>query len=130
MGKLSYASRAVQPGRTFLCQLFELIKGTCKGFHHIRLNAAARSNVSWWFTFAQSWNGVSLIREFGEEQADHYVATDASGQFGCGGLWQYRWFQVQCASEYHITKNSSQRDSIILQDLLPVVIAGALWGPQ
>ena len=95
VGKLSHASRVVQPGKTFLRQLFELLKGTHKGFHHIRLNVAARSDIYWWSTFVQSWNGISLLREFDKEKVDHYITTDASGQVGCGGLWQNKWFQVQ-----------------------------------
>ena len=61
VGKLSYASRVIQPGRTFLRQLFEVVKGTRRSFHYIRLNAAAHSDIIWWATFAEAWNGVSLI---------------------------------------------------------------------
>ena len=57
VAKLSHTSRVVQPGKTFLGQLFELVKGTHKGFHHICLNVAARSNIYWWSTFVWSWNG-------------------------------------------------------------------------
>ena len=61
VGKLSHASRVVQPGKTFLLQLFELLKGTHKGFHRIHLNVTARSNIYWWSTFVQPWNGISLL---------------------------------------------------------------------
>ena len=130
VGKLSHASRVVQPGKTFLRQLFELLKGTHKGFHHIRLNVSARSDIYWWSTFVQSWNGVSLLREFGKEEVDHYVTTDASGQVGCGGLWHNKWFQIRWTPEYRITKNLPLQDSIMLRELLPVVIAAAVWGPE
>ena len=104
VGKLPHASRVVQPGKTFLRQLFELLKGTHKGFHHIRLNVSARSDIYWWSTFVQSWNSVSLLREVGKEEVDHYVTTDASGQVGCGGLWHNRWFQICWMPEYRIFK--------------------------
>ena len=131
VGKLSHAARVVQPGKTFLRQLFELMKGTRKGFHHIRLNTAAWLDIIWWSTFVQAWNGVSLVREYGMEQVDHRVVTDASGRFGCGGLWKNKWFQVEWLPEYRITKSSvPHRDSIMLRELLPVVIAGAVWGAQ
>ena len=45
VGKLSHASKVVQPGKTFLRQLFELLKGMQKGFHHIRLNVVARLDI-------------------------------------------------------------------------------------
>ena len=79
VGKLSHARRVIQPGRTFLRQLFEVVKGTQRSFHHIRINAAACSDIIWWATFAEAWNGVSLIREHGKEHADHHAATDTSG---------------------------------------------------
>ena len=85
MGAL--ASKVVQPGKTFLRQLFELLKGTQKGFHHIRLTVAARSDICWWTSFVQSCNGISLLRHFDKELIDHHIATDASGQFGYGGFW-------------------------------------------
>ena len=79
---------------------------------------------------SQAWNGVSLIREFGKEGVDHDVVTDASGRFGCGGLWRNRWFQVQWNPEYRITKDPLPQDSIMLRELLPVVIAAAIWGQE
>ena len=56
---------------------------------------------------------------------DHHAATDASGQFGCGGLWKNRWFQVEWSAEYRLTKDRPHHNSIMLRELLPVVIAGA-----
>ena len=73
---------------------------------------------------------MSLIREFGKEGVDHDVVTDASGRFGCGGLWRNRWFQVQWNPEYRITKDPLPQDSIMLRELLPVVIAAAIWGQE
>ena len=130
VGKLSHASKVIQPGKTFLRQLFEVVGGARKSFHHIRLNAATRSDIAWWATFAQAWNGISLIKEYGIEHVDHCVATDASGRFGCGGLWQNKWFQIEWKPEYRIEKGCQLQDSIMLRELLPVVIAGAVWGPQ
>ena len=71
VGKLSHASKVIQPGKTFLRQLFEVVGGARKSFHHIRLNAATRSDIAWWATFAQAWNGISLIKEYGVEHVDH-----------------------------------------------------------
>ena len=129
VGKLAHASRAVRPGKTFLRSLIELVKGIRKDFHHIRMNAAARSDIYWWSVFAQTWIGVSLIRELGKEDVDYEVMTDASGRFGCGGPWGNRWFQVQWSPGYRITKlkNPFSQDSILLRELLPVVIAAAIW---
>ena len=70
------------------------------------------------------------MREFGVERVDHYVAMDTSGQVGCGGLWKSRWFQVRWTLEYRLTRNLSHQDSIMMHELLPVVIAAVVWGPE
>ena len=56
--------------------------------------------------------------------------TDASGQFGCGRLWQNKWFQIEWKPEYRIEKRCQLQNSIMLRKLLPVIITGAIWGPQ
>ena len=89
MGAL--ASKVVQPGKTFLRQLFELLKETQKGFHHIRLTVEARSDICWWTSFVKSCNRISLLRHFDKELIDHHIASDASGQFGYGGLWHSKF---------------------------------------
>ena len=124
VGKLAHASRVVPPGKTFLQGFFELVKGIRRDFHHIWMNAAARSDIYWWSVLAQIWNGVSLIRELGKEEVDYEVLTDASGRFGCGN----GWFQVQWSPGYRITnlKNTLPQGSIMLRELLPVVIATAI----
>lgn len=97
---------------------------THKGFHYIWLNVKARSDIYWCFTFIQLWNGISLLRELGKEEIDHYVTTDASSQVGCGSPWHNRWFQIWWPLGYCITKNLPLKDSI----MLPVVISAAVWG--
>lgn len=61
VGKLAHACKVVWPGKTFLRQMFELLAGTRKSHHFIRLNAAFQSDVRWWETFMGSWNGISLL---------------------------------------------------------------------
>ena len=60
------------------------------------------------------------------EKVDHFVTTGASGQVGCGGFWQNKWFQIRWTTEYCITKNLPLQGSIMLRELLPVVITAAL----
>ena len=44
----------------------------------IRLNAGIRSDILWWATFMDTWNGA-------QQHSLHNMWTDASGSFGCGG---------------------------------------------
>ncbi len=121
-GSLQHACQVVPPGRTFLRRIFELMAVARNKYRPIRLNKSFRSDLQWWATFLETWNGVSLLRECGLRPADHHVYTDASGRFGCGALWQDLWFQYHWSAGY-------QDESITLKELLPVVLACAIWGP-
>ena len=50
-------------------------------------------------------------------------STDASGSWGCGAIWQTRWIQCPWLKEW-------ESKSIALKELLPIVIACAVWGPS
>ena len=38
--------------------------------HFIRLNQAARSDIQWWYEFAESWNGISMIMQAKKDNPD------------------------------------------------------------
>lgn len=130
IGKLSHACKVVRPGKTFMRRLFELLTGTRRAHHHVRLNAATRSDLCWWATFMEGWNGASMVQEFGLRQASHECWTDASGRFGCGALWGMQWLQMEWPTSYVERCRSLREASITLKELLPVVLACAVWGKQ
>ena len=127
-GKLVWACKVVSPGKTFVRRMFELLAVVKKSHHHVRLNAAFRSDLLWWDTFLQDWNGVSLLRQ-DAGGADHIIWTDASGSFGCGALWPPHWIQFQWPQAYDVGCLALKEESITLKELLPVVLACAVWGP-
>ena len=132
VGQLGHASRVVAPGKTFMRRLFELLAGVRQAHHHIRLNAAFRSDLLWWATFLDSWNGVAMMQSYSRNQPAHQVWTDASGHFGCGavcptsGAWlQLPWPQSPPRGALRL-----QEESILLQELIPIILACAIWGPR
>ena len=60
-GLLQHAAIVVHPGRTFLRRLYDLLARVKASDHHVYLNAEARSDIAWWSTFVEPWNGVSLM---------------------------------------------------------------------
>ncbi len=51
--------------------------------------------------------------------------SDASGSWGCGAAWETSWFQLDWESWKGV------KDwSIMPKEMLPIVIAAAVWGPQ
>ena len=53
--------------------------------------------------------------------ADPEFASDASGAWGCGAWWRHRWFQLKW------DKRAAQLP-IVIKEMLPNVIAAAMWG--
>lgn len=51
------------------------------------------------------------------------VWSDASGGWGCGALWEERWFQLEWT-----TYPSFANASIAVKELLPIIVATAIWG--
>ena len=118
-GHLSHAATVIRQGRTFLRQLFPLLSLDRAPHHYIRLNAGVRADLAWWNSFLQEWNGQSF---FPPPHHSVEVVSDASGSFGCGAFSvSLGWFQIQWPQSWgsaHITA----------KELLPVVMAAALWG--
>ena len=120
VGKLQHASKVVHPGRTFLRRMFDLLKGIPRKQQFVRLNVSFRSDLMWWHSFLESWNGVSMMRSQGAEP-DHHLISDASGRFGCGAFWDCQWLQYQWP-------DGLESWSIAVKELVPIVMACALWG--
>ena len=53
MGLLQHATKVVQPGRPFLHRLYILQNVGSHQAHHIRLNAAAQADITWWYLFIE-----------------------------------------------------------------------------
>lgn len=120
VGKLQHACKVVRPGRSFLRRMFELLKGTTKKQHFIRLNRSFRSDLAWWQLFLESWNGVAMMGPHDWHPQVH-LFSDASGSFGCGAWWDQSWLQVAWS-------DSTQGWSTAQKELLPIVLAAMLWG--
>ena len=121
-GKLQHACILVKPGRSFLRRLFELQAATKKSHHHIPLRGPVRSDLAWWDTFLDSWNGVAIIPPSMAVAPPYHVYTDAAGGFGCEAIWGRHWFQYRWPSAF-------QGRAIATQELLPIVMACMIWGP-
>ena len=119
VGHLSHAAIVVQHGRIFLRPLFALLSSTARPHFLIRLNRSVRADFQWWDCCLQGWNGSFF---FPPSNPSDHVYSDASGLFGCGAFdTRIGWFQFQWRNEW------TDR-SIATKELIPVVVAAALWG--
>ena len=123
VGSLSHACKAVRSGRAFLRRLIDLSTTAKHLDHFVRLNADARSDIEWWFKFAGSWNGITMMQAIIRSAPSTTLTSDASGNWGCGAFAGRSWFNLRWADqllEHNITR----------KELVPIVVAAAIWGEK
>ena len=125
IGKLSFVSQVVRPGRTFMRRLIDLSKRARYLHHRLRLNRAAYEDIRWWKNCLSTWNGKSLFyEEYWSSSIDLHLWTDAS-DIGFGALFGDKWISVPFSGELEYCKGFT----IAWRELYSIVSASATWGP-
>ena len=122
IGKLVHATKVVTAGRTFLRRMIDTAMSVKCLNHHIKLTSEFHSDLAWWECFLPHWNCRSFM-SMHKTQWDPQVvfSSDASGTWGCGAIWSTQWIQCEWQSSW-------TGKSIALKELLPIVLACAIWG--
>lgn len=124
IGQLQHACKVVRAGRTFLRRMINLSAVASELHHRIRLNKEFRSDLLWWDMFMEDWNGQSMFESVARSSPAGTVTSDASGSWGCGAFSSSgEWFQLQWPASWEAVH-------ITVKELLPVVIACAVWGER
>lgn len=121
-GHLQHAASVVRAGRSFIRRLYDLQSTVSKQHHHIRLSAGIKSDLAWWRTYIEQWNGVTFLSACAPRSPSTTFESDASGSWGAGAVWQHHWFQLQWKNE------REQQHNIATLELVPIVAAAAVWG--
>ena len=127
IGHLNHACKVVRSGRAFLRRMIDLLHSVHRlpqSKIPIHLNAGFQSDLAWWqeFMFIVQWKRVSFLPNPPDLPVVH-LASDASGTWGCWAWHGRSWFQVQWDTQ-------SQSLSIAAKELLPIILACAMWGHQ
>ena len=86
----------------------------------MHLDGTARADLLWWEYFLQQWNGTMFFPRSPDPNV--HVVSDASGSFGCGAiLLHLQWLQVEWPSSW-------SNVDISVKELVPIVVAAAVWG--
>lgn len=89
-GKMNWASRVIQGGRTFTRRVIDRIRTIKSDWQRSRVTSALRSDLYWWYDYLRVFNGsVPII----EERAYTPVSIDAC-RTGAGGFYGSRWYHV------------------------------------
>ena len=123
VGLLQHATKVVRCGRTFVGRMYAAAAKVKKLHFFTRLNREFRSDLMWWHTFVQAWNGLSILHHpYSVLGPANSILTDASGTWGCGAIFHHQWFQWQWSSEW-------TDEGIMAKELVPIVLAIVVWGP-
>lgn len=117
LGHLHHAATVVKPGRSFTHNLIETLKRLNRGSQKVRLDAACRADIT---CFLADWNGIAFLAT---SSPSFHVVSDASGSWGCAAinLVNGQWFQIQWPEQWADV-------NIAIKELVPVVVAAAVWG--
>ena len=119
---LQLACMVILQGRSFLCQMMDLLCAFRPYDHLICLNQKFFLDLARKQEVFQSWNGCSFLQyPQWTLLADFEVSSDASGVLGYGAVVQGHWF-----SGASLAKQVSQ--AIEYNHLFPIVVAAYLRG--
>jgi hypothetical protein len=121
IGTLSFAAKVVRAGRTFLRRTIDLLHATSSTHNEssiIKLSDGFRSDMRWWLSYVEKWNGLSVVYEAEwVAAADEVIrlasdACEVGGGAVCGTAWfSHPWTKQQLEDanqvKIHIDKESS-----------------------
>ena len=88
IGKLSHVAKIIAPGRIFLSRMINVAHKVKHLDHWVHLNQEFKSDLTWWKTFIDTWNGLGMMQSVAANWTPRFTfSTDASGSWGCGACW-------------------------------------------
>ena len=125
IGKLTFVSKVVRPGRIFTRRLIELSKKLKHLHHRIRVNKNALQDIQWWLDYLCQWNRTSVFYDANwTSNADLHLWSDASDH-GYAAIYGNQWIY----ETFDRGRDQSQDLNIIAwRELLAIVKAAATWG--
>jgi hypothetical protein len=124
IGKLSWCARVIRGGRTFVRNLINLLPRVKQAHHFVRLNAAGKSDLKWWSTGLEFFNGKSPF-PIDLPIAKYTFATDAC-LIGGAAYFELDWFYVNWYLDYPEYAESN----INVLELLTVLESARRWGSK
>ena len=126
IGKLNFASSTVRSGRLFFSRILAFmtsIPTSDKLAHPIPDDT--KKDISWWTTFIDQYNGVSMMHELTWRECDSVISSDAC----LGGLGGF------CSGEYfhcEVPASIKKQEDVFINELecLAIVLSLRIWGQK
>ena len=120
IGKLSFVTNCVRPGRIFLSRLIEVTVGMTDN-EKILVTEDMRKDVKWWLEFLPGFEGTGILWLQDNVNTDALLASDAS-LTGGGATHDKQMFHFRFSPQImQETENIAQRE------MLTIMIAIKLW---
>lgn len=133
IGRLSFASKVVPTGRTFLRRMIDqlkLIPVSAPSTEPHPLTPHFFKDLAWWGQFLSKWNGVSVVPDADWSTAcSLHIYTDACVT-GYGAVFGSHWFAGQWSDEQNQQASRDHRDSMPFKELYALTLAANTWGSQ
>lgn len=128
IGKLSFATKVVRPGRIFLRRMLNLAAAT-HGRPRLALNDDFRADLRWWTASFEEWDGVSLLYDQEWAAAPAFNVTTDACETGAGAVCGTAWFTHRWSSEeLAAARTTGDGDrSMPYLELLALAMAAATW---
>lgn len=92
LGHLSFASRVILPGRSFVSYLIHLSTTVKRLQQFVTLDCHCQEDLIMWHKFLTNWNGVSMFYDSHFTAACSMELHTDSSLIGFGGIFQNQWF--------------------------------------
>ena len=119
VGKLSFVTNCVRPGRIFLSRIIEKMTN-CDEHHNIK-DEEMDKDIKWWLEFLPQYSGVSTLWLHDMKQYNTTLASDAS-MIGAGATFNHQYFHHRFSQEI-----LQQTNTIAQLETFAVLIAVKLW---
>jgi len=124
VGKLQFAARCVPAGRLFISRILDLLKGLREAGHRKRIGSEFKKDLNWWWTFLDTFTGVSLMLDQEWLAPDTLISTDScllgGGGWIHGEFFAFSFPEFLLSREWHINA----------LELLVLSIGLRLWAPS
>src|SRR5882724_5680053 len=93
VGFLQFCTQVIPHGCTFVQGLINFSMTFQNKFSQRHTPAYAHSDISWWLSYMQSWNGFQILEP---PKPVLHIYSDASSSKGLGGIIEDQWFTTRC----------------------------------
>lgn len=122
IGTLSFACKAIPPGRAFLRRLHDLTCKVKRRNHLIYINREARQDISVWQRFLADFNGRVLCLPESWENSDTIRMYSDASKHAMAAVLHSSWIQEHFPSSWDDV-------NIATKEFLPILLAVKVWAP-